>query len=186
MGIRYWTWDTKGVSGIGTSTAYGSGTKTYQKALNYYFTDKPYRDRTPGTTGKLDPIIAVEDKDDDGVLDTGEDGSIGGGVAGSLDGDVYYSAFTTSNKDLSPFDIDKNGKVELPVASNPNSINTDFEYTKKQVLKHTITHELGHAVGAADDTHNSDASCLMYQYSNNWRRDGFFSNSAKARIQIHN
>jgi hypothetical protein len=181
-GIRDWTWDTKGVSGIGTATAYGSGTKTYQKALNYYFTDRPYRDRTPGTTGQLDPLSGVEDKDDDGVKDSLEDAN----GSGALDGDLYYSSFTTANKDLSAFDIDKNGKVELPVAGKVSAINPDHEYTKKQVLKHTITHELGHAVGAADATHNSDPSCLMYQYSNNWSRDGFFSNSAKAKIQIHN
>ena len=85
--------------------------------------------------------------------------------------------------DLSTFDVDNDGKVELPEVNDPASIDPNFEYTRAHVLKHTITHEMGHAVGMA---HNSDSTCLMYEYSNNWSRDHFFSDYAKSQMQIHN
>ena len=47
----------------------------------------------------------------------------------------------------------------------------------------TTRHELGHAVGMG---HNSDDSCLMYQYSNNWVRDHKFSNTAKQQMFVYN
>jgi hypothetical protein len=178
-GIRDWTWDTKGYSGIGTAYTYGAST-TYQKALDYYFGDKPYQDGLTwnGTAwvnanNKLDPIGSVGDKNDNGVMDAGE--TLLAGDLVKLPG-IY-------NQQLTAFDINNNGMVELPVASDPNSINTNYEYTKAQALKHTITHEMGHAVGMG---HNSDSTCVMYQYSNNWSRDGKFSSYAVGQMKIHN
>ena len=56
------------------------------------------------------------------------------------------------------------------------------EYTGAQVLKHTITHELGHAVGS---NHTQDSTDLMYEFSNNWKRDSHLGASA-AQVKIHN
>ena len=189
VSLRNWQWFTKGESGIGTASRYGNSI-TYEKALKFYVTDKPYK------TGKtwdgvstwgnpntwLDAINLVEDKNDNGIWNTGEDKT--GGAASALDGDVRVVNSYTQN--LSPFDINYNGLVELPVAGNPASVDSRYEYTKKQVLKHTITHEMGHGVGAADQNHNDDSGCLMYKYSNNWSRDGKFGSVAKGKIQIHN
>ncbi|HVP80104.1 MAG TPA: thrombospondin type 3 repeat-containing protein [Thermodesulfobacteriota bacterium] len=189
VSLRNWQWYTKGESGIGTGTQYGSSI-TYEKALNFYVTDKPYKKgktwdgvSTWGDPNNwLDPINLVEDANDNAVWNTGEDKT--GGTASKLDGDVRV--MNSYTQDLSPFDINNNGLIELPVASNPSSVESRYEYTKKQVRKHTITHEMGHAVGAADQNHNDDSDCLMYKYSNNWSRDDKFGSVAKGKIQIHN
>lgn len=146
----------------------------------------------PGN-GVLDPISAanntvdgpyVEDKNDNGVNDSKEYNSWSAlyGTANQLDGDLYVAGVPFTGQ-LSPFDIDKNGYVELPVASDSTKIDRNYEYTMAQVIKHTITHETGHAVGLS---HTQDATCVMYEYSNNWSRDGNFSDIAKAQILIHN
>lgn len=82
------------------------------------------------------------------------------------------------SKDLNPHDIDDNGKVELGGG----------EYTKSQVVRHTITHEVGHGVGinGPHGGHCNDSTCLMYKYSNNWGRDGHLCNACRAMIRIHN
>lgn len=178
-GVRYWTWDTKGFSGIGTTTTYGIST-TYQKPLLYYFTDKPYKEQTPTSNSVLDPIGSVEDKDDDAVLDSGEDIIT---VNTKLDGDVYVKGSYTQT--LSPFDINNDKLVELPVLGNIGSLNTNYEYTIEQVLKSTITHEIAHAVGVPI-THTEDSACIMYKYSNNWSRDNNFGAAAKSYLKIHN
>jgi hypothetical protein len=56
--------------------------------------------------------------------------------------------------------------------------------TRQQATIHLITHELGHAVGIT--THTSDPADLMYQYTNDWRRDGRFSPGAAGYIKINN
>jgi hypothetical protein len=176
-GLRDWTWDTKGSSGLGTATAYGTGTYTYQISLDHYFNDKPYRNNA---NTWLDPISAVEDKNDNGVDDRSK-GVWESGSNGILDPDVYKIA--SYSEALTTFDIDKDNLVELPVATDPANINILYEYAKVQVLKHTITHEMGHAMGM---DHNADSTCVMYEYSNNWSRDDHLSDTAKAQIQIHN
>jgi hypothetical protein len=185
---RGWKWATKGYSLPGSGTLYGSPI-IYQKALNFYFTNRPYTDGQTwnGTSwvaknNRLDPLNLVEDKNDNGSFNTGEDFSAG--TASILDGDFCNTSFSI-NRDLSPFDINNNSEVELPVASDPNSIDSDFQYKKKHVLKHTITHEMGHAVGVPT-SHTADSSCAMYQYSNNWSRDWKFGTTAKGCIKIHN
>jgi hypothetical protein len=178
-GLRDWTWDTKGSSYLGDASSYGYNTTTYQIALDYYFGDRPYEDKAPTINGLLDPlsILEIEDKNDNAIMDRKEDMN----TNKILDGDiVWLNAYT---KHFTTFDMDGDFMVELPVVSSPSNINPDYEYTKSQVLKHTITHEMGHAVGM---THNADSSCVMYQSSNNWSRDGNLSNTAKAQILIHN
>ena len=74
------------------------------------------------------------------------------------------------------------GKVELPRSATPAGINEAFEHTKEEVLKHTITHELGHMAGAS---HTGDDTDVMYVNTNNWRRDGNFGSSI-SQLKIHN
>jgi hypothetical protein len=92
---------------------------------------------------------------------------------------------------VSPFDIDNNGWVELPFASDPNADNYLNQhdkygnpYTKRRVLEHTITHEIGHALAGA--YHSNDPECLMYRYSNNWKRDDRLSDYYKSLLRVHN
>ena len=184
-GLRDWSFDTKGSCGLGTQTAYGS-CQAYQEALAGYFNDRPYKDAgtTLGTAGQLDAINLVEDANDNAT-----DDKVGAKKESAtkinntvLDGDLWVNN-NLFNQQLSTFDIDNNGYVELPVAGSVSSINRDFEYTRQQVLKHTITHELTHSLGAVHDT---DSACLMYEYSNNWSRDGCLSNVTLGAIMFHN
>jgi hypothetical protein len=185
-GVRNWEWATKGSSNVASSTAfYGSGTTTYQKALNYYFGDRTYTDGFSLVSGswtgnpntKLDQISNVEDKNDNGAND-GEQV-----ISGTWSSDVVVLGSFNLVNGNSPFDINNDGKIELPIQADPLSINSANQYAKQQVLKHTITHEIFHAIGLY---HNQDNTCLMYEYSNNWSRDGHLSNYGKAQIKVYN
>jgi alpha-tubulin suppressor-like RCC1 family protein len=177
-GIRDWSWDTKGRSVPGSYVA-----TTFQLALNNYFIQKPYINKTPGTAG-LDPLSVVEDQNDNAKKEFPSP-DVDRNTNNKLDGDQVSSKGTLSNN-LTTFDIDNDGKVELPVQSNPQDANLyRFEYTKEQVLKHTITHELGHAVGVLAQ-HTDDADCLMFRSSNNWSRDDRFGEAAMSQIVINN
>jgi len=184
-GNRDWDWDTKGFSGIGTATVYGLGTTTYQVPLDNYFTDQPYLDDSAyGVLGELDPVASadVEDKNDNAALDKKEDTVSNNDV---LDGD-YLVVPISYAYDLTVHDIDNDSYVELPLVADPGlpqSPGFVDEYTLAQVLKHTITHEVGHALGM---NHNANGICLMYQYSNNWRRDDTLSVDALDEMNIHN
>jgi hypothetical protein len=170
-------------------TTYGSGTTTYQLALDYYFGDKPYidgltlagTDWTGPPDNKLDSIANVQDKNDNGTNEKAGNKYEAGCQTCPFKSDVVVPG--SYNQQLTAFDVDYNGLVELPIAGDPNNIDRNYEYTKAQVLKHTITHEMGHAVGMR---HNSDSTCVMYEYSNNWGRDGKFSNYATVQMSIHN
>jgi hypothetical protein len=161
--------------------------------------NRPYKDGTTlrasssslsagpwdAANGRLDPVSRVEDANDNGKRDGGEDKS----GNGSLDGDCPVPATAGSagppwdmNQTFSPFDVDKNNRVENPVAAT--TVDTNFEYTKAQIYKHVITHEIGHAVGVVTET--SDGTCIMNNISNNWSRDNHFSTGAIAVIRIHN
>jgi uncharacterized delta-60 repeat protein len=206
--VRDWTFKTLGLSGFGNTTTYGSAL-TYKRVLEAYFSNKPFKDNTTLRSsssslsngpwdppdGKLNPIARVEDANDNGKKDGGEDKS----GNGQLDGDypVPLNACSSGppwnyNQQLSPFNINNNyyngdpnrPLIELPVASNPDTVNAANESTREQVLKHVITHELGHALGITFE--NADSTCVMYQYSNNWIRDGHFSTDAAALIRVHN
>jgi hypothetical protein len=196
--LRDWEWATKGFSQIGNVTSYGSGTTTYQTALNNYFDEKPYADGQTCTSGTcfgsnttwtspntvLDPMSKVEDRNDDGSNTSSQgkwDTGCGDLVTCPWHSDVWVrGSFAGVLSAFNPLNIkDASGQpmVELPVGTSTK------RYTKAQVLKHTITHELGHAVGI---NHNYDSTCLMYIYSNDWGRDGKFSNYAIGQIRVHN
>jgi Leucine-rich repeat (LRR) protein len=193
--LRDWEWATKGFSQIGNATSYGSGTTTYQTALNNYFDEKPYTDGQTCTSqtcygsnttwtspdNVLNSTNRLEDRNDDGT-NTRSGGDWDTGCSDCpWHSDVWVrGSFVLTLSPFNPSNIkDANNQpmVELPLGTSTN------RYTKAQVLKHTITHELGHAVGL---NHNYDSTCLMYIYSNDWSRDGKFSNYAKGLIRVHN
>jgi len=194
-GVMDYTFATLGLSSYGSDTAYGANCTIFKTSMDYYFRDRPYKDYTTfdgsnmrdqnawgPKNGMLDMMPNVEDKDDDGVKDGGEDKS-GNGM---LDGDYIVRAPAGSpdpwefNHDLSPFNINNDPVplVELPVAD------TNIEYTKAQVLKHVITHEIGHNTGV--NLHTDDPLCVMYKYSIDWIRDNNFCDTALELIMIHN
>lgn len=201
QGIRSWNIKVFGQSGIGDGLTYGSST-IYQRPIDCYadeegLMDRPYKDGTtldPSSTslrngpwippdGELNPIARVEDANDNGKKDGGEDKN---GNA-SLDGDnpVPLNSGQAGppwrwDQNFSPFDIDGNKKVENPVATT--TVNTTYEYTKAQIYKHVITHEMEHGVGIRYE--NEDPLCVMYRLSNNWSRDNHFNPDAAALIRI--
>lgn len=162
-GTRNWTFDTPGTSGVGGASSYGSNTLVYKKAMNYYFDDKPHLDgntwTAPGVwggaaNGVLDPVNPerVEDTNDNGVLDPNEkDGNTNpphDDGDNNFDGDhpVKSGATWEWNHDLSPMDIDNDDMVELPRYPQV-PVSSGDEYTKPHVVKHVITHQMGHAIG---------------------------------------
>ena len=174
--------DTGGYSGVGNATTYGPGTNTYQIALNNYFNQKPYTDDFACLSADLNPIedACVEDKNDNGIEDKKE-----GDKDGIVEGDHLAFPISFAN-DHTVLDIDGDGMVEHPAATDPTDPANGtypFEYTIAQVLKHTLTHELGHATGML---HNASDFCLMYMYTNNWSRDDTFSPDAIGQMRIHN
>jgi len=165
---------------------------------------------SPDPDGELAPLSKVEDQAD--AL-TPTDGVMGDGANGIWDGDRRLPVDTDcvnickeqwQDKDygsiseciehegcyrewkgsgqLSPFDIDRDGLVELPTASDPDNVKD--EYTLQQVLKHTITHEICHAL--AGTSHSADPACLMYKWSMDWKRDGYLSDWYRALLRVHN
>jgi hypothetical protein len=101
-----------------------------------------------------------------------------------------YGDWTEEGR-LNPFDIDNNGYVELPPASDPDADNSDKQhdhlgkpYDKARVLQHTITHEIIHVLGGPK--HSKVSTCVMYEFSNNWKRDDYLSDWYRSRLEIHN
>jgi hypothetical protein len=188
-GVRTWTWDTKGSSTVGTGTSYGDP-KTYKLCLDYYFSDSPYDDNSANSELDYISVAGVEDVNDNGVLDANENDGPGGGPPaddgdGVLDGDhvVISGASFDWAQELADDDIDDDGLVELP-RYDSTPVNSADEYSKAQVLQHTITHEMGHAGGISG--HCSEPTCLMYSSSNNWKREGHFCDACRAALKIHN
>lgn len=203
-GTRYWNWDQKGHANTnGTEdhpTMYGFAT-TYQVPLDHYFDDRPYVDGTvwmgngftddPVPDGRLAPLSRVEDR-----LDTltPMDGVLGDNPDNYWDGDYRsndQNAWFMAPNQVSPFDIDGNGYVELPFASDPDADNYSKQYdfdnipnTKARVLRDTATHELVHAI--AGPPHSQVLNCLMYEESSSWRKDNYISDYIRSLLRVHN
>jgi hypothetical protein len=209
-GTRNWTFSSLGFSAYGTATAYGANPRVTKKAVDAYFSDKPYQRRTGGlspctpsattpcyvtsdgtTTGvpMLTPLSLVGDSaNDNGIKDTSKEVV---DASGQLVGDTYVAGLF--NLQLSGMDATNDGCVELPFVADPRGISkcnpaTDTalspQATKQQVVRSLITHELGHAAGV--NTHTTDATDVMYQSTINWIREGHFSPTAVGLLQIHN
>ncbi len=205
-GVRNWTFDTLGRSGVGDADAYATWypCQVYEMAVNYYFGDRPHLDHmtwtapaqwTGAPNGVLDPVNPerVEDTNDDGEL---QDNETDGATNPPLDnGDLFLDGDHPVRDGLawywyaglSPMDLDNDGKVELPMQAQvpvPDSI----EAEKAQVVRAVITHEMGHAVGIYGpwDGHCDDQTCAMYRWSNSWTTDGHFCADCRAMVLIHN
>jgi hypothetical protein len=213
-GSRHWDWSTKGVSqkpGI-QGEYYGVAT-SLKNPLDLYFSDRPYAKGTVWKAGKwwdptnddmkLAPLSECEDIKDswsfiDGYFDPVLGVLVGNAANGKWDGDRRLSTVEEWQAlgQLNPFDIDSNGFVELPAATDPKADNNSkqfaaFEngawrnpYTKAWVLKHTTTHEIIHVL--ADGRHSEDPSCVMYSFSNNWKRADHLSDWYRSLLKIHN
>jgi len=200
-GVRKWSWAVQGSSDTGNQTYYGSDppgyTLVYKPAINNRFNQKPFVDANSWTApgvwgdpnnGVLDPVSKVEDTNDNGVLDNNEqdanDTAPYDDGDEDFDGDYPVQSGGVWNfwKNLSPHDINRNGEIELPLAADVNSI--VYEYEKADVVRHVITHEMGHSVGI--ENHCTSTTCVMYEIAINYERDGHFCNICRATIFIHN
>ena len=96
---------------------------------------------------------------------------------------------------LSPFDINNDGYVELPRATDPQA-NIDARqrdddgnlYSLGRVLQFLITHEAIHAMALKPPPylHGIDETGVMYERSNNWKRDNFISHAFREWLDVHN
>jgi len=220
MGSRDWGWSTKGYSRWNrTDKQYGIAI-SLAKPLDHYFDNKPYFKGTvwdetltqwrPAESDDmvLAPLSLTEDPEDSGyflqdatTLEYYYDGYVPRDTANDAwDGDrrLLDKNEWTGEMNLSPFDIDNNGYIELPPAIDPYSDNSSNQYatyddddekwknpyTKVWVLMHTITHEIGHALGGYK--HSPFPDCLMHDYSYDWKRQDFMSDWYRARLMVHN
>ena len=139
----------------------------------------------PVYNGKLAPLGEVEDQADQ---QSPLDGALGDSSNQYWDGDyrIDFEDGWQNADQLNPFDIDSDGLVELPMATDPSQVagvsadEADFA----TVLMVTITHELGHAVAGSIHTKNSD--CLMNEKAVDWKRADYFSDYFRSLIRIHN
>ena len=156
----------------------------------------------------LSPLSLTEDPEDSGyflqdatTLEYYYDGYVTGDIPNSgWDGDrrLLNKGEWAGDQNLSPFDIDNNGYIELPPAIDPLADNSSNQYAtyndtvkewekpynKAWVLMHTITHEIGHALGGYQ--HSPFPDCLMHDYSYDWKRQDYLSDWYRARLMVHN
>jgi hypothetical protein len=142
----------------------------------------------PFDTGTFVAVVAENNETVhiyDGILQ-------GDSANGNWDGDkrILDKSQWDVNGNLSPFDIDNDGIIEHPAVTLAADADTNEQddfgnlFTKQWVLKHTITHEIGHAMGGLN--HSDFLFCLMSAYSEDWKRDHFLSNQFRLRLKIHN
>ena len=172
VGHHFWAYDSKGRSGIGDGTQYGSEklyTRTYHLSWLYYFTDHTYVDL--GSTGWYAPW---EDENDDGILKSQENtGERGWDTDHCYPEDDYLSDPSLYSLDININDTDGDGSVELG----------GFDSTPFQVLRNTALHEMGHSLGVG--VHCDDASCIMNGQKVNHEID-HLCDYCRSKLQVHN
>jgi hypothetical protein len=163
-----------------------------QIPIDNLYAERPYIDGTTwkdgqweGKDGVLNPLSRVEDQNDimsytDGVLP-------GDSPNQTWDGDQRTLKPTGPNEwiyDLTPFDLDNDGSIELPAISNPDAVGSATEYNKQQALLFVITHEVGHALGGP--SHSDVSTCLMNRYAESWQTVDKLSDFYKSLLRVHN
>jgi hypothetical protein len=165
---------------------------TLERPFYHYYQDTPYVDGETwdenalvweAPNGMLEPLSLVEDQWDqltpmDGILGDPPDSLWKG------DRRLGDPALWAAAGNLNPFDINGDGRVELPIANDPHDIDPAFEYDLAQAFIHTITHEMAHALGGP--SHTNDPRSLMYKYSNNWARQDFLCDYFRSILRVHN
>jgi hypothetical protein len=164
-----------------------------------------------GWTGDVDdtlgPLSQSEDPEDSGgaaVQDGYHDDSLGI-LIGNTSNNIWDGDRRLLNKEewqesgrSSAFDINNDGLVELPFGSTPDADLGSKQcaeydpatgtctnpYTKAWVLRHTITHEIGHALGGTK--HSKDPDCIMNSTANNYHRADRLSDFYRSLLRIHN
>jgi hypothetical protein len=218
-GARFWAWSTKGLGLKASKTGSYGIANSLQIPLDNYYGNTPYVKgtiwegglwRAPDTTEgspdlELAPLRNCEDYQDfntyvDGYADLGLGILLGNAPNGQWDGDkrlITRDDWETSGH-LNPFDIDNNGYIELPMASNPKADNRSKQYAtyipgedrwenpyvKAWVLMHTTTHEVCHVL--AGPWHSENPLDVMYKYSNNWKRADYLSDWYRSLLLVHN
>jgi len=187
--MRQGDFSTMGYSNEGVPTDYGSATKIYNRAVVNYFNDKPYFEDTvdPISEYMLDPLGSVNDRNDNGKEDDGY-GDIT--VHDYWDINMYYGSESTFDHDLTIFDVDNDGFMDRPRDNYTSPLNRftldPGESTFKQVVKHLITHEIGHAVGLSEGHNALLPASLNFDGTVDWRRDNNIHPDARGQILIHN
>jgi len=210
-GSRFWTWSTKGVAkSANPEITYGYAITLKSAIESYLGGDKPYlkgniwtptgwqtiNETDPG----YDPALVEQHRNKLASLDKSED---------PTDGILIYSPGLIVNGDrrlgtypewndfgnLNPFDINGNNIYEMPPASNPFEVDPAVEqdqfgvpYTRARVIRHIITHELGHAlIGPEHSTEQVNGQFdLLFGFTNDWSRDHLLHDWSRSRIRIHN
>ncbi len=209
-GTRHWAWKTKGLGRKAVKERSYGIADVFKIPLERYFEDTPFKKgtvwddslkiwRMPGPNDMmLAPLSNSEDPEDtlvfvDGLSDPNIGVLVGNTANGQWDGDQRLETYNQweSEGNLNPFDIDKNGFVELPTASDPlDNIDSNQHddqgrpYTKARVVMHTILHEICHVL--AGSFHSSITKDLMYKYSRDWKRDDYLSDWYRSMLEIHN
>jgi hypothetical protein len=201
-GPRNWKFWTYGVSAVGSATQYGVGARVLKKVIDSLFGDRPYEHRTN------DPARVVRDSAGNDVLapltivaDNSSKGPDNGTVEGEatdalgkLLGDTYTLP-ASYTRDVTVFDTNKDSCTELPLVTDPTTLTRcadpqasgagTVQATRQQVVRLTITHEVGHMIGASI-YHNTDPLSVNYQYTNDWNRDNRFGPQTSPELRIHN
>jgi len=74
--------------------------------------------------------------------------------------------------------------VADPLAADSGSKVLGLESSRAEVLKHTITHEIAHAIGVP--IHSDVPADLMFKYSSNWNRADYLSDWFRSLIRVNN
>jgi hypothetical protein len=166
-GLFFWTYDTKGESGVGTKDKFGSQlykTVTYHEPWYNYFFDAPIIDQNQNQ--RYDAPY-VEDENDNGELKRNENMGAPG-----WDTDHWDSKNFSYQEDLNPNDKNNNGCVELG----------GYDSTPFQTLRNTLYHEIAHSLGV--DVHCDDDLCFMNSVKISHEVDNL-CDYCRAKIQVH-